>query len=64
MSKRKCSECGKIFDSKLEACPNCGCPASECEPLDNESFETNETTIKAKIRMSNRVPGFLSIVQT
>ena len=44
MSKRKCSECGTIFDSKLEACPNCGCPASECELLDNKSPETNEAS--------------------
>lgn len=74
----KCSECGQIFDGNLEDCPNCGCPASECEPLDNKSSETNETTNNATPRqeasketgndqgeklMNNRVEGFLSIVR-
>lgn len=44
MALIKCSECGQIFDGNLEDCPNCGCPASECEPLDNKSSETNETS--------------------
>ena len=31
MAQMKCSECGQIFDGNLKECPNCGCPASECE---------------------------------
>lgn len=31
MAQLKCSECGQGFDNELEECPNCGCPASECE---------------------------------
>lgn len=33
MSKLKCNECGQIFDSNQSICPNCGCPASECESM-------------------------------
>lgn len=50
MTQLKCIECGQIFDGNLEDCPNCGCPASECEPLDNKSSETNETTNNATPR--------------
>ena len=28
---KKCSECGQTFDGNLKECPNCACPASECE---------------------------------
>ena len=28
MSLIKCSECGKEFSDKAQACPNCGCPTS------------------------------------
>lgn len=31
MGKLKCTECGQIFDDNLNECPNCACPASECE---------------------------------
>lgn len=33
MSNLKCTECGMEFNSNLEECPNCGCPASECEKI-------------------------------
>ena len=29
MALIKCTECGKEFSDKAEACPNCGCPISE-----------------------------------
>lgn len=78
MTQLKCIECGQVFDGNLEDCPNCGCPASECELLDNKSSETNETTNNATPQqeasketgndqgeklMNNRVEGFLSIVR-
>lgn len=31
----KCIECGQIFNDGLNECPNCGCPASECEKVEN-----------------------------
>lgn len=31
----KCTECGQIFNDGLNECPNCGCPASECEKVGN-----------------------------
>lgn len=33
MSNLKCTDCGIEFNSNLEECPNCGCPASECEKI-------------------------------
>ena len=33
MAQLKCTECGQIFDGDLADCPNCGCPASECEKM-------------------------------
>ena len=31
----KCTECGQVFDDRLNECPNCACPASECERENN-----------------------------
>ena len=28
-NKRKCAECGKVFDKGLAECPNCGCPIEQ-----------------------------------
>ena len=39
MSKLKCNECGQIFDSNQSTCPNCGCPASECETVSDKNRE-------------------------
>ena len=33
MGKLKCTECGQIFDDSQNECPNCACPASECEVI-------------------------------
>lgn len=33
MGKLKCTECGQIFEEGLKECPNCACPASECEKV-------------------------------
>lgn len=33
MGKLKCAECGQIFNENQNECPNCGCPASECEKI-------------------------------
>ena len=33
MEQIKCIECGTIFHSTLEECPNCGRPACECKPV-------------------------------
>ncbi|MDD5870002.1 MAG: DUF805 domain-containing protein [Bacteroidales bacterium] len=33
MGKLKCVECGQIFNENQNECPNCGCPASECEKI-------------------------------
>lgn len=33
MAKLFCTECGYEFDAQLDACPECGNPAIECEPV-------------------------------
>lgn len=33
MGKLKCTECGQILNENQNECPNCGCPASECEKI-------------------------------
>ena len=50
MALIKCKECGHEVSDRASACPNCGCPASECEPLNNKSSGTNETTNNATPR--------------
>ena len=40
MGKLKCIECGQIFNDNLNECPNCGCPASECEKIE-ENYSNN-----------------------
>ena len=38
MAQVKCTECGQLFnDDTLNACPNCGYPASECVTIHNET---------------------------
>ena len=33
MGMLECAECGQIFNENQNECPNCGCPASECEKI-------------------------------
>lgn len=35
MNTLKCPECGKEFSSSEQACPNCGNPAKNCLPIEN-----------------------------
>ena len=37
----KCTECGQVFDDKLSECPNCDCPASECEKVEYDNSDTH-----------------------
>ena len=44
----KCTECGQVFDDKLNECPNCACPASECEVVEKrESQQQTENKQKS-----------------
>ena len=36
-SQLKCNDCDQIFDESLGHCPNCGCPASACQKLEEDS---------------------------
>lgn len=37
MSKFKCIDCGQEFDAKFSFCPNCGCPSSSCQIIEEET---------------------------
>ena len=37
----KCTECGQVFDDKLNECPNCACPASECEKVEYDNSDAH-----------------------
>lgn len=50
MAKLQCTECGQIFDSKLEACPNCGCPASDCHVINDEQQSNTSPNMEAETR--------------
>lgn len=51
MAKVRCSECGEVFDSNLQECPTCGCPASastilqEQTEIVNNSYSDQNSTI-------------------
>lgn len=40
MEKLRCGDCGTVFESNLQECPSCGCPASACS---NESEQPQTT---------------------
>ncbi len=44
MAKLRCNECGEVFDSNLQECPTCGCPAEQSNPVVQE--EINEIGAK------------------
>ena len=50
MAQVKCTKCGQLFnDDTLNACPKCGCPASECVSIHNETnVDSSEKTSEAE----------------
>ena len=46
MTQFKCTECGQIFDGNLKDCPNCGCPAVECENVSSCETRTSNSFFK------------------
>lgn len=42
----KCKECGQVFNDNLNECPNCGCPASECEGITTGNKSTSDSFFK------------------
>lgn len=55
MGSLKCIECGQIFDNSLNECPNCGCPASECENLVETDNNTRPTNRRDNVMTSNNI---------
>ena len=56
MALIKCIECGQVFDKNLDACPNCGCPASECEAvIDNVMTNALPQTTPPKKDWANTI---------
>lgn len=61
MSALKCPECGIIINDTEQACPNCGCPASECSIFSENNKTDNPQDSKKKTENKfgriNLLPG-------
>lgn len=57
MAQVKCTECGQLFnDDMLNACPKCGCSASECVSIHNETnVDSSEKTSEAEVTVRKDV---------
>lgn len=44
MSKLKCIDCGTIFESTMDSCPTCGCPAKNCEVVKGPTTKSEKIT--------------------
>lgn len=64
MGSLKCIECGQIFDDKLNDCPNCGCPKSECETVcdDNPKDSIANEVKEYSNNYQNEAPNYESSV--
>ena len=56
MRKIKCKECGQVFNDNLNECPNCGCPASECEELKEEVNHLNQKVEEPIRKVEHQMP--------
>ncbi|MEG0904539.1 MAG: hypothetical protein RSF30_10010 [Lachnospiraceae bacterium] len=61
MALIKCTECGKEFSDKAEACPNCGCPITQMELTTKEAeveaqMEAGEVVKKEETSQTEKVP--------
>lgn len=46
MALIKCTECGKEFSDKAQACPNCGCPTDQMGANTNIGFDKTEQMLE------------------
>lgn len=58
MPNYKCNDCGTHFDATRDCCPNCGCPKSDCTPLN----ETQNTTTSATSEPISSTTSFVNNV--
>ena len=42
MNKFKCFDCGKEFKGNLSFCPDCGCPSSSCQRIEEQEMTKEE----------------------
>lgn len=54
MAQLKCTECGNVFNDTLDACPNCGCPASECSPIRENKPQSEAPTHQRPKQEANK----------
>lgn len=42
MLQYKCPDCGTVFTTDKPSCPSCGCPASDCQKVDNNAPQSQQ----------------------
>lgn len=62
MKNLKCSECGDVFSENHNECPNCGCPASECKPINNLSDEPDFITTDTGYQQEETIKRYADVI--
>ena len=60
MKNFKCIDCGQEYDSRLEACPSCGCP-SKYQQMPREENLSQDKTLQKRGRSIKKKLVFLSL---
>lgn len=58
----KCPDCGLEFDSSQQECPNCGCPANECELLSISEDEYNGVTTDTGYQQEKTIKSYADAI--
>ena len=62
MSLIKCRECGQFFNETLNECPNCGFPASECEPINSLNHESDFITTDTGYQQEETIKRYADVI--
>lgn len=56
MAKLRCGDCGNVFESNLQECPSCGCPASACSNEPEQPQTTHHTNTNTGSSVTQETP--------
>ena len=56
MAKLRCGDCGTVFESNIQECPTCGCPASACTVEIEQPQPTNGLNSSDSPNTTNSTP--------